>query len=218
MEKFKLASTSNGVPTDDDLLRVIRNGIPGSAMPAFPYLSDADQKALLSQVRKLTWRGTFDRLYADAVKKYDDGGDEPEPSALAKKTDGAVVPSAIFEAPTAFPPPTPDSIERGKKLFVTSCAGCHGPTGRGDGPQVKEMKNENGTPNKPRDLTAGIYKYGGDPARLFTRIRLGIPGTPMPATPVGTVADKDLMDLVNFVRSLPQETPPSTVASVGGSR
>ncbi|MGL6095204.1 MAG: cytochrome c [Fimbriiglobus sp.] len=213
MEKFKLASTTNGVPTDHDLLRVIRHGIPGSAMPAFPFLSDGDQTALVAHVRKLTWRGTYDRMYADVLKKVDDGGDDPEPAILAKKTDAAVVPGVVFTAPTAFPPPTPDSIENGKKLFATTCAGCHGPSGRGDGPQVKDMKNENGTPNKPRDLTAGIYKYGGDHARLFTRIRLGIPGTPMPATPASTVPDKDLADLVNFVRSLPQTPASPTVAS-----
>jgi len=50
--KFRLVSTSAAVPSDEDLQRVIRNGMPGSAMFAFGHLGDADIQALVGQVRR----------------------------------------------------------------------------------------------------------------------------------------------------------------------
>jgi len=45
--------------------------------------------------------------------------------------------SIAFTAPTAAPPaaapPRPPSVERGRRLFVQSCAHCHGDDARGSG-------------------------------------------------------------------------------------
>ena len=87
-------------------------------------------------------------------------------------------------------------------MFLQNCANCHGPEGKGDGQQVKDLnfKNENGTPARPRDLTQGVYKGGGEPEDLYARIVLGIPGTPMPATT--KLSPQDLDALIAYVRSL----------------
>jgi mono/diheme cytochrome c family protein len=63
------------------------------------------------------------------------------------------------------------------------------------------MKNDNGQPTKPRDLARGIFKGGGEPNRLYCRIALGIPGTPMPASNAA-LKPPEIGDLVNFVLSL----------------
>ncbi|HET9228980.1 MAG TPA: cytochrome c, partial [Thermoanaerobaculia bacterium] len=60
--------------------------------------------------------------------------------------------------------------------------------------------NDNGTPAKPRDLTTGLYKGGGEPEQLYARIVLGIPGTPMPAS--DKLSPQDVEALVAYVRSL----------------
>jgi mono/diheme cytochrome c family protein len=65
---------------------------------------------------------------------------------------------------------------------------------------VKELKNENGRPTHPRDLTRGGYKGGGAPERLYARILVGMPGTPMPAS--NTLKPDEVCDLVHYVRSL----------------
>ena len=71
---------------------------------------------------------------------------------------------------------------------------------------MKELKNENGTPARPRDLTHGPFKGGRERDQVYARIMLGIPGTPMPSS--GTLPQKDVLDLVNFVLSL---APPAAV-------
>jgi len=54
---FKVRSTPDGtLPTDADLLKTITAGMPGSAMPSFAYLSDADRQALVAHVKTLITR------------------------------------------------------------------------------------------------------------------------------------------------------------------
>ncbi|MGE3173068.1 MAG: c-type cytochrome [Planctomycetota bacterium] len=47
---FKLASTGNGVPTEDDLVRTLRRGLPGSSMPGYDWLPDRTLRALALHV------------------------------------------------------------------------------------------------------------------------------------------------------------------------
>ena len=108
-----------------------------------------------------------------------------------------------LELPAQFAPATADSLANGRKVYLQNCAQCHGPEGRGDGAQVKDpnFKNEDGSPARPRDLTQGVYKGGGEPEQLYARILLGIPGTPMPSAP-STLTPRDVEDLVAYVQSL----------------
>ena len=152
-------------------------------------------RAVIAHVRLLAFAGMYARLYKRAAKD-----EEPDPNEIHAQAVKQLVPGPVREVPRDFPAPTPASIERGRELFVKSCATCHGPKGAGDGPQVKGMKNDNGQPTKPRDLARGIFKAGGEPNRLYIRISLGMPGTPMPAS--ATLKPAEIGDLVNFVRSL----------------
>lgn len=194
-DKFKFASTLNGIPSDDDLLILLERGIPGSSMPAFPQLGDAERRACIEEVRRLSRRGIYNRMVDKALNEDDD----PEPEKFARLAATLCHPGERLEIPE-FPKATPEALARGSATFAKLCANCHGPQGRGDGPQVKDLKNDDGTPNIPRDLTQGLYKAGGEPERLYARIRLGIPGTPMPAT--DSISPEETIDLVLFLQSL----------------
>jgi mono/diheme cytochrome c family protein len=67
--KFKFKSTPlRKPPTDEDLTRVIREGIPGTAMPSFRTLPDDDVVALVDYVKYLSMRGEFERrLWAEVA-------------------------------------------------------------------------------------------------------------------------------------------------------
>jgi mono/diheme cytochrome c family protein len=216
---FRLKTTAAGMPTDDDLDRVVRAGIPGSAMPAFPDLTDAERRAVLAHVRELTRSGLHTRLRQKADQ---DGSIELSevPDAVDKLTQ--VGPAIAI--PDGFPPATPDSVANGKRLYQATCASCHGPEGRGDGPQVKELKNADGSPTRPRDLTIGNFKGGGEHRQLYARILIGMPGTPMPASV--QLKPEEVGDIINYVRSLsrPATTAGATAAATpavgpeGGAR
>jgi cytochrome c oxidase cbb3-type subunit I/II len=198
-EKFMLSSTENGIPTDADLDYVLRHGIPGTAMPPFDYLTDAERKALAAHIRWLTRTGVYARLYQRAKKQ--DPEDIPDVAELSTTAAKQSVPGPAVEVSEIPPPPTPESIARGGQMFTRTCATCHGPKGAGDGPQVKDMKNEYGRPTRPRDLARGVFKGGGEPERLYVRIANGMPGSAMPGSKA-TLKPDEIWDLVYFVRSL----------------
>jgi mono/diheme cytochrome c family protein len=68
--RFKFKSTPvRRAPTDEDLTRVLRHGIPGTAMPSFALLEDEEIAALVDYVKYLAIRGQVEhalvRLMAD---------------------------------------------------------------------------------------------------------------------------------------------------------
>lgn len=197
--RFRLVTTQSGIPTDDDLLAVLRNGIPGSSMPEFRDLSEAELKALIEHVRDLTYAGAIDR-FQQLVEQGD-----IEPEEVYRRAADRCVPGPVLAVPKQFPPPTPASIARGGEVYAKTCASCHGPAGRGDGPQVSQLVNTDGSRARPRDLTLGRFKGGADPANVYARIMLGLPGSPMPAS--NLLPQEDILDLINYVLSLSQPTP-----------
>jgi mono/diheme cytochrome c family protein len=184
-----------GIPTDDDLLHTLRYGIPGSSMPSFAQLSEAELNSLIGYIRRLTWNGLYEALRKKAAEE-----DDVDPFEISKKTDNQLTPGKTLEIPAKFASATTESVSRGRKVYEQNCLNCHGPTGKGDGQQVKDLKNDNGTPARPRDLTAGIFKGGRDSDRIYRRLMLGIPGTPMGTFP--SLKPDEIESLIHYVHSL----------------
>lgn len=175
--RYRLVSTWDGVPTEDDTFRVITRGIPGSSMPAWSHLSEADRWALVRYVR-----GLADTPLVVAPSR------EP---AIGKAGAGVIT----------VPPEPADAagnVERGRALFVESCGSCHGPDGKGN--PAKIMVDAEGRPIQSRDFTSGVFKGDPSPEHLYRRILAGVPGTPMP-TNDWAVGD-DGWYLVRFVLGL----------------
>jgi len=221
-EKYKFGSTdansptptNNSMPTDDNLKHLVKRGIPGSAMPSFSQLNDDELDAVVKHVRSFTRTGVYSRLYIDAKRKYDEGDDEPNPAKISERLNTLTQVGKQIPIPEKFPEANDVALANGKRIFTQVCANCHGAEGKGDGQQVKDPKfvNDDGTRAMPRDLTKGILKGGDDLAHIYTRIMLGIPGTPMPSS-AAAVPPKDLLDLVVYVKSLSQPKPTAEVAS-----
>jgi mono/diheme cytochrome c family protein len=90
--------------------------------------------------------------------------------------------------------PTPyskTSIDKGKRLFLQNCTGCHGDDGKAELAVIAEATNL----TEPKG-----YKDGTTEGELFRNIRDGA-GTQMPPFK-DTLNEQQIWDLVNFVRSL----------------
>ena len=202
-ERFMLGTTSTTIPSDDDLVYLMQHGIPGTAMPPFPDLPDRERRAIAQHIRRLSYAGLYGKRFALLAKDED-----PEPKEVHEWVAKQLAVGDPLKAPANLTALGPQSVANGRAIFQKNCATCHGPEGKGDGPGVKDLKNDNGRVTRPRNLASGIYKGGGEPDRLFARISLGMPGTPMPDLRI--LPPEERADLVHFVRSLsvPEPTTP----------
>ena len=93
-------------------------------------------------------------------------------------------------------------VATGRRLFLSSCAGCHGARGDATG----EVADSLFPP--PRDLTRGEFRFrstasGTLPTRadLARTVELGLPGSAMPAWR-GLFTDNEIASVVLFVETL----------------
>ena len=201
--QFRLVTTTNRVPSDEDLMRVVVRGMPGSAMFPVGHLGEAERKELVAHVRRLIRGGLEDRLRREA-KEF---GEELVPEELAKTIDLRTRPGPATEIPRDLSAPGSESVTRGRAVYLKQCATCHGASGKGDG--VQEQKDESGVPIRPRDFTRGVFKGGREREQLYARIMLGVPGTPMPAS--SNLKPEELGDLINYIQSLSDASTPAKV-------
>jgi mono/diheme cytochrome c family protein len=104
-----------------------------------------------------------------------------------------------------------------QKLYAGACAACHGRYGKGDGPAARDLDPA------PRDLTSRAFRFRttatGElprPEDVERTIRLGLPGTAMPAFD-GLFSEDELDALVAFVYALhgnPEPPPGLDLAGV----
>ena len=230
---FKFTSSSPvqaaGKPRRADLARTIRQGLDGSAMPAFPNLSEDDLDAVISYVIHLSLRGESEfQAIKRLILAFEDA-DPPatEVAAAAQKawqqwlnaeTVPMLPPSGRSQSDDSSQvvsveiPPDPAhsdadrlaSAARGYRLFVektgAGCASCHVNFGRT--PQLKY--DAWGNVIQPRNLLLGLYRGGRTPRDLYARIYSGITASGMPshrqlAEQPGEDGSDKIWDLVHFV-------------------
>ncbi len=146
--KFKFKSTERAAkPTEYDLERIVREGVPGTAMPSFELLPDTQIKALVEYVKYLSMRGQTEIDVINAISAL--GEDEQLDTSRAVLVDEILVPLAESwttasekivqpDKPTAEPNSEEKlaSIAKGRELFygtAANCVKCHGPSALGDG-------------------------------------------------------------------------------------
>jgi len=185
--QYKIQSTPAGsLPSDEDLLRSVTRGLGGSSMPGFAYLSETERREVVSYVKHLT---AYTAPDGRVVRRFEEAAAAGAPA----------VPIAV----PAEPPLTFDSITRGRELYAKlQCASCHGETGAGDGPSAPTLVDAFGIPVPPRDFNSGAFRGGSTGPDLYTRIAVGIAGTPMVAYPDDVISPAERWDLVHFIQSL----------------
>jgi mono/diheme cytochrome c family protein len=179
---YRLVSTWERTPTEQDLFETISRGMPGSAMPSWEHLPERARWALVRYVESL------------AAQRW-----ETKPSNGLTPEQGA--PTGVITVPPE-PPYDAAAREKAKQMFVEACAGCHGQTGRGDGAQ--EQFDDKGYPTRPRDLTLGVFKGRPVVENIYRRIIAGMPGTPMPMS--DWAYGQDAWHLTHLVLSLSSDS------------
>ena len=174
--KIKTTAFDDDFANDDNMFRMIRDGMSGTAMPGWSdVLSEQEMWDLVWYIK------TVAGLEEEVLGADMDYGTQIESS--------------------------PESIARGKQLFLEDdrCLECHGKEGKGDA--LKGLKDDSGFRTWPRNLTKPwTFRASNDPRDIFARISTGIPGTQMPAfgDPASdkVLSVEDRWHVANYVNSL----------------
>ena len=186
---FKIRFTDSGeLPLEEDLIRTVTNGLPGSAMPAWGgFLKPKEIEAVVEFVKTLVQDRDFNDVEDEEVFVQEFGSNPwgtKEPYHLG-------VPQ--------------EAIDQGKKIFLKNkCFECHGGEGRGDGNPT--MKDDWGFPIVAADWQQcwnfrGSRRNHFDPFNIVRTISTGMNGTPMPNFK-DEITVEDRWKLAAFVNSL----------------
>ena len=143
---FKFRSTPSGVlPTDDDLMRIVTEGISRSGMPSHTDLSESERLNVIAFIK------TFSQRWEQ------DAPGEPLVIASAPEFVGSS-----------------QSADRGAEVYRTmQCFQCHGDGGLGDGPASQTLEDSWGDRSVPFDFTSGPLKGGSTPEMIYRTFMRG---------------------------------------------
>jgi mono/diheme cytochrome c family protein len=178
--RYKVRTTPSGaLPTHQDLVDIIRRGMPYTSMPGWPTLSTQQLSDLAHYIK------TFSPDFADPANHA-----EPVP-----------LPSA--------PRLTEESVELGRKLYgEIGCVQCHGALGRGDGPTAPTLVDDSGYPIRAADLTqTWTFRGGSSREDIFRTMTTGFTGTPMPAF-LDALTPEERWAITDFIVSLSGDQGP----------
>ena len=170
---FKFHSTkTNTLPLDEDIIRTIKGGVPGTAMPAWgKILSDETINSLVTYIKTFS-----DRFGMEVPNRKIIIGMEPPFDDL--------------------------SIAHGKNIYKElHCGKCHGENGEKEGELSKILKSFQGTTWFVYDLSrTAFYKSGSSGVDIYRTLATGLDGSPMNA--YDYISDFERWNLVHYVQSL----------------
>ena len=192
---FKIRTTDSGeLPLEADLIKTVKNGLPGSAMPAWgEFLGDDEIVAVVNFVKTLVQ----DRDFNDAEDEelyVQEFGSQPWPTEAGP-----------FRGQNMYLGVPQEAIDQGKEIFTKNkCFECHGGEGRGDGNPT--MKDDWGFPIVAADWQQcwnfrGSRRDAFSPFNVVRTISTGLNGTPMPNFK-DKITVEDRWKIAAFVNSL----------------
>lgn len=173
--ELEFRSTPSGEPAlEEDIVRTITLGLPGTDMPAWGHVIPPSERRVLAR-----YVMSFSARFLTAE-----------------------LPRAVVISPET--PADAASIARGKVLWGRfRCAQCHGTQGRADDSVSQRLVDDWGDPITAADLGRGVYKSGPTGRDLHRTLLTGLSGTPMPAF-ADLMGPTETWDLVHYVQSLAQ--------------
>ena len=95
---------------------------------------------------------------------------------------------------------TTAALKLGERVYLQSCAACHGIKGDGKGPEAYRLAT------KPRDFTSGLYKFRSTPSGslpldndIVRTIQQGVRGTSM--LPQRHLSEQDILSVTEYLKT-----------------
>jgi DMSO reductase family type II enzyme heme b subunit len=174
---YKIRTTANKVPMDQDLFRVITDGMPGTSMPSWAVLSEKDRWNLVAYLKTFA-----PDAFKEAPKKLE------LPKEVASSEASITRGKEMFEA-----------------IECHKCHGSEGRADGVSRPELKDEWGHPIAPaNLTKRWT---FRGGAGRTDIATRLAAGVLGTPMPAFLDSVEKPEDIWHLTNYILSLGPASP-----------
>ena len=186
---YKIRSTTNKVPTDQDIFKIVTNGMPGTSMPGWTVLPDKDRWNVIAYIKAFAG----DKL-KEAPKKVELPKDVSSSEASLKRG------KEMFEA-----------------IECNKCHGAAGRADGPSRAELKdEWGNWVAPANLAKRWN---FRGGKDRTEIATRLAVGVLGTPMPAFLEAVEKPEDIWHVTNYIMSLGGEEPKfATLVTVSATK
>lgn len=181
--RYQIRTTGSGeLPTDEDITRAIREGLPGTTMPGWPNLSNREVQDLVAYVK------SFSRFFA---------GPPPEPMEFSADPGGGA--EALESGRRAY-----------EALECFRCHGQEGRGDGESAPTLEDWREL--PIRAADLTEAWTFNGGTSATAIHARVLTGLDGTPMPAAidamNSGVVSPEEVWHLAHYVVGLgPREMP-----------
>ena len=184
---YKIRTSANKTPSDQDLFNIITHGMPGTSMPAWDVLPDKDRWNLVAYVKTFA-----SERFKEAPKKLDLPKEVSSSEASIKRG------KEMFEA-----------------IECHKCHGLAGRADGPSRSELKDDWGHPIPPaNLTKRWT---FRGGAGRTEIATRLANGVLGTPMPAFLDSVEKPEDIWHLTNYILSLGPDRPGySTLVMVYG--
>src|SRR5688572_19461161 len=174
---YKIRTTVNRTPTDQDIFRIVTEGMPGTSMPGWAVLPEKDRWNVVAYIKAFAG----DKL-KEAPKKVD------LPKDVASSADSIKRGKEMYEA-----------------IECHKCHGNAGRADGPSREELKDEWGHPVAPaNLAKRWT---FRGGASRTDIATRIANGVLGTPMPAFLDAVEKPEDIWHLTNYIQSLGPESP-----------
>jgi DMSO reductase family type II enzyme heme b subunit len=174
---YKIRTTADKAPSDQDLFTVITNGMPGTSMPAWAVLPERDRRNVVAYIK------TF------APDKFKEAPKKQElPKPVSSSAESIKRGKEMFEA-----------------IECNKCHGDEGRADGPSVPELKDdwgqpIKAANLT-------KAWNFRGGSSSTDIAVRLAAGVQGSPMPSFIDSVEKPEDIWHLTNYVLSLGPVSP-----------
>ena len=174
---YKIRSTASNTPSDQDIFRIITEGMPGTSMPGWAVLPEKERWNLVAYLK------------AFAPERFTEAPERLElPPDVASSADSIARGKEMFEA-----------------IECHKCHGNEGRADGPSRAELKDEWGEPIPPaNLAKRWT---FRGGASRTEVATRIANGMQGTPMPAFLDSVEYPEDIWHLTNYIFSLGPESP-----------
>ena len=184
---YKIRTTANKTPSDQDLFRIITEGMPGTSMPPWDVLPEKDRWNMVAYLKTFAAE-----KFKEAPKKLD------LPKEVASSDVSIKRGKEMFEA-----------------IECHKCHGVAGRADGPSRPELKDDWGHPTAPaNLTKRWT---FRGGAGRTEIATRLANGVLGTPMPSFIDSVEKPEDIWHLTNYILSMGPDRPGyATLVTVNG--